>query len=28
MERGRIVDEIPNAELQASMAKVHQYLGV
>ena len=28
MERGRIVDEIPNAELQGSMAKVHQYLGV
>src|SRR5438270_9345049 len=28
MERGKIVDEIPNAELQGSMAKVHQYLGV
>ena len=28
MERGRIVDEIPNAELQNSMSKVHQYLGV
>ncbi len=28
MERGRIVDEIPNAELQGNMAKVNQYLGV
>src|SRR4051812_32150460 len=28
MERGKIVDEIPNSELQGSMAKVHQYLGV
>src|SRR5256884_7459187 len=28
MERGRIVDEIPNAALQQSMDKVKQYLGV
>jgi branched-chain amino acid transport system ATP-binding protein len=28
MERGRIVDEIPNAALQESMEKVRQYLGV
>ena len=28
MERGRIVDEIPNAALQGSMEKVKQYLGV
>ena len=28
MERGRIVDEIPNAALQQSMEKVRQYLGV
>ncbi len=28
MERGRIVDEIPNAALQGSMEKVRQYLGV
>jgi branched-chain amino acid transport system ATP-binding protein len=28
MERGRIVDEIPNASLQSSMDKVNQYLGV
>jgi branched-chain amino acid transport system ATP-binding protein len=28
MERGRVVDEIPNAALQGSMEKVKQYLGV
>jgi branched-chain amino acid transport system ATP-binding protein len=28
MERGRIVDEIPNEALQSSMGKVNQYLGV
>ena len=28
MERGKIVDEIPNAELQGSMGRVRQYLGV
>ena len=28
MERGRIVDQIPNAALQQSMDKVRQYLGV
>jgi len=28
MERGRIVDEIPNAALQGSMERVRQYLGV
>jgi len=28
MERGRIVDEIPNAALQGSMERVQQYLGV
>ena len=28
MERGRIVDEIPNQALQSSMGKVNQYLGV
>jgi branched-chain amino acid transport system ATP-binding protein len=28
MERGRIVDEIPNAALQGSMDRVRQYLGV
>jgi branched-chain amino acid transport system ATP-binding protein len=28
MERGRIVDEIPNASLQSNMDKVNQYLGV
>ena len=28
MERGRIVDEIPNASLQVSMEKVNQYLAV
>ena len=28
MENGRIVDMIPNAALEASMAKIHDYLGV
>jgi branched-chain amino acid transport system ATP-binding protein len=28
MEHGRVVDMIPNAELQANMAKLHDYLGV
>jgi len=28
MEHGRIVDMIPNSELEASMGKLHQYLGV
>jgi branched-chain amino acid transport system ATP-binding protein len=28
MERGRIVDMIPNAELDANMKKLHEYLGV
>ncbi len=28
MERGRIVDMIPNAQLEASMPKLHEYLGV
>jgi branched-chain amino acid transport system ATP-binding protein len=28
MERGKIVDEVPNAELQGSMERVQQYLGV
>jgi len=28
MENGRIVDMIPNAGLEASMAKIHDYLGV
>jgi branched-chain amino acid transport system ATP-binding protein len=28
MERGRVVDMIPNAELEASMPKLHDYLGV
>ena len=28
MEHGRIVDMIPNAELDASMPKLHRYLGV
>ena len=28
MENGRIVDLIPNAELDANMAKLHEYLGV
>jgi len=28
MDHGRIVDMIPNAELDANMAKLHEYLGV
>jgi branched-chain amino acid transport system ATP-binding protein len=28
MERGKIVDMIPNAELDANMNKLHEYLGV
>ena len=28
MEHGRVVDMIPNAELEASMEKLHEYLGV
>jgi branched-chain amino acid transport system ATP-binding protein len=28
MENGRVVDMIPNAALEASMAKLHDYLGV
>jgi branched-chain amino acid transport system ATP-binding protein len=28
MEHGRVVDMIPNSELSASMAKLHDYLGV
>jgi branched-chain amino acid transport system ATP-binding protein len=28
MESGRIVDMIPNAQLEANMAKLHEYLGV
>jgi branched-chain amino acid transport system ATP-binding protein len=28
MERGRVVDMIPNAALEASMGKLHEYLGV
>jgi len=28
MENGRVVDLIPNAELDASMGKLHEYLGV
>lgn len=28
MEHGRVVDMIPNAELDASMPKLHRYLGV
>jgi branched-chain amino acid transport system ATP-binding protein len=28
MERGRVVDVIPNAELATSMEKLHEYLGV
>jgi branched-chain amino acid transport system ATP-binding protein len=28
MEHGRVVDMIPNAELAASMDKLHDYLGV
>jgi branched-chain amino acid transport system ATP-binding protein len=28
MERGRVVDMIPNAALEASMGRLHEYLGV
>jgi branched-chain amino acid transport system ATP-binding protein len=28
MEHGRVVDQIPNAELHANMTKLHDYLGV
>ena len=28
MENGRVIDMIPNVELDANMAKVHEYLGV
>jgi branched-chain amino acid transport system ATP-binding protein len=28
MERGRVVDMIPNAALEANMTKLHEYLGV
>jgi branched-chain amino acid transport system ATP-binding protein len=28
MENGRVIDMIPNAELDANMEKVHEYLGV
>lgn len=28
MENGRVVDMIPNAELEANMGRVHEYLGV
>jgi branched-chain amino acid transport system ATP-binding protein len=28
MEKGRMVDMIPNAELQSNLTKVHEYLGV
>ncbi len=28
MDHGRIVDMIPNAELESSMDKLHEYLGV
>jgi len=28
MEHGRVVDMIPNAQLEASMEKLHEYLGV
>jgi branched-chain amino acid transport system ATP-binding protein len=28
MEHGRVVDQIPNAELSAHMSKLHDYLGV
>ena len=28
MENGRVVDMIPNAQLEANMAKLHEYLGV
>jgi branched-chain amino acid transport system ATP-binding protein len=28
MEHGRVIDMIPNSELEASMGKLHEYLGV
>jgi hypothetical protein len=28
MEHGRIIDMIPNSELDAKMPKLHEYLGV
>jgi branched-chain amino acid transport system ATP-binding protein len=28
MENGRVIDMIPNAELEANMEKIHEYLGV
>jgi len=28
MENGRVVDMIPNAGLESSMKKLHEYLGV
>jgi branched-chain amino acid transport system ATP-binding protein len=28
MERGRVVEMIPGAALEASMGKLHEYLGV
>jgi branched-chain amino acid transport system ATP-binding protein len=28
MESGKVVDMIPNAQLDASMGKLHEYLGV
>ncbi|HTS20704.1 MAG TPA: ABC transporter ATP-binding protein [Casimicrobiaceae bacterium] len=28
MERGRVIDMIPNSEIEAKMAKLHEYLGV
>ena len=28
VEHGRVVDMIPNAELDANMGKLHEYLGV
>jgi branched-chain amino acid transport system ATP-binding protein len=28
MDHGRVVDMIPNAELDANMGKLHEYLGV
>jgi branched-chain amino acid transport system ATP-binding protein len=28
MENGRLVDMIPNAELESNMSKIHEYLGV
>ena len=28
VEHGRVVDMVPGAELEANMARVHEYLGV